>query len=104
MTTTRTMRKPRSLKVVSIVLTGRRWFRRTYGNTYCSVEICVNGKLEAKLGPTYGYGDYWRQMAEEWLRDHGYAKPKNESLRAYCERRGVVYVATVSDVARERDL
>lgn len=105
MTKTATKSKPKSITVI-----GRRWFQKTYGNTYCSAEVLVDGVPVAKLGPAYGYGEYYLQLASEWLEAEGYIKPKNykngghEPLWAVAARTGFVLSRSVSDVKRERDL
>lgn len=96
----------------SIVVLGRRWFRRSYSNTYTSVEVYVDGKLSARIGPTSGYGDYYLQLAGEVLHDTGQLQPApevyrnggREGLRSWADRAGVALSYSVTDVARERDL
>ena len=65
-------------KVDSILVVGRRWFRRGPGNTYHSVNIYVNGKYK-----------------------HGGGSPPMWQL---AKDQGFTYEATVSDVARKKDL
>lgn len=73
-------------------------------------EIIVNGENVAKLGPMYGYGDYYLQAAFEWLDANGYTnrhKAANGSSDApwgYCKDRGIVLSYSAADVRRERDL
>lgn len=88
--------RPRSLHIE-----GRRWFRKTYGNTYCTARVYLDGAAPVKLGPTSGYGDFPLQLAVEWLRTNGYPEAEygTEYLR---ETLGGTY--SVTDVARERDL
>ena len=73
----------------SVTIAGRRWFQRSYGNTYHSVTIYADG-FSFILSTQYGYGDQWEQTARDWLRDVGFT--------------GTVEVGSVTDVARERDL
>lgn len=51
----------------TIHISGRRWFRKSAGNTYNSVRIYINGKQAAYLPCAYGYGDFYLQRAHEWL-------------------------------------
>ena len=82
-------------------ISGRRWFQKSYGNTYHSVTLYQDGKPVARLGPHYGYGDHYLQTAVEWLREHGH--PNAEYGTRYLrETLGASY--DVADVARERDL
>jgi len=55
----------------NITIIGRRWFQRSFGNTYFSVEIFNNNELIAKVPYEYGYGDQYRQAAFEILREMG---------------------------------
>lgn len=97
--------KPKSIQII-----GRRWFQRTYGNTYCTAEIWVDGAQVAMLKPRYGYGEYYEQMAWEWLAEKKYVKPEKypsgglEPPWRYCQDRGIQYVKRVYDVKRQRDL
>ena len=86
---------------MSLHIEGRRWFRRSAGNTYCSARIHKDGEIIATLGPTGGYGDYPLQLAVEWLRKNGY--PEAEYGTRYLREvlRGSYSVA---DVQREKDL
>jgi len=56
-----------------IIIDGRRWFQKTYGNTYHSVTVTVDGQTFSS-GIHYGYGDQYRQTALELLQKHGYFK------------------------------
>jgi hypothetical protein len=97
------------MKTLTVV--GKRWFARTYGNTYHSVEVVVDGQSIGNSGKHYGYGDQYLQTATAMLMDKGlvpdiekYENGGHESLWRYAEKRGINYTYHVSDVARERDL
>ena len=68
-----------SLKTIQIQ--GAKWFDKVNGNTYCSCVVTINFGLKNEFSfsmPfTYGYGDYYRQMAIEAIIKHGIA-PKSE--------------------------
>lgn len=88
---------------MNLHISGRRWFRRTYGNTYTAAYVYLNGECVAKLGPTGGYGDYYLQLAIDWLKAHGHVPADAEYGTRYLrETLGATY--DVVDVARERDL
>lgn len=82
---------------------GRRWFQRTYGNTYHSVRIFEDGALLATLPYQYGYGDQYLQTALDWLKANGKAPADAEYGTRYLRE---VLGATwkVADVARQKDL
>lgn len=62
-----------------IKIYGRRWFRRTYGGTYFRVYIYVDGELVHESPLHSGYGDYYLEVATQWLEDEGYIPPRPES-------------------------
>lgn len=106
MPTTATRHKTRSITII-----GRRWFQRGPGNTYHAVDILVDGKQVHSVGFRYGYGDMYNQTAREWLNANGYLPcienldgTPGESLWRYCERSGINFVDTVTDVPRKKDL
>ena len=95
----------------TLTITGRRWFQRSYGNTYCSATVHLDGELIATVPETYGYGDYYRQAAMEAVDATGWLPPRKqyangsyEGTRQWAERNNISVVSNVSDVARERDL
>lgn len=89
-----------------IEITGRRWFQKSFGNTYHSATVALDGKQVFASAKTYGYGDQYRQTAEDWLRASGLLTDwrEGESLREWCERHEVILVVNVADVSRKRDL
>ena len=72
--------KPNADEVKTLSIVGRRWFQRTYGNTYHSVSIEVNGKRVADLPRAYGYGEQYLWRAWEWLMDNNYVYPEISEL------------------------
>lgn len=80
------------IRVNSIIT--RRWFEKTNGNMYHTVELVLDNGTTRKSPRAYGYGDMWRQTARNLL--------GTES--------GLVYhievwnEATVLDVPRKKDL
>lgn len=88
---------------------GRRWFQTTYGNTYHSVRIWINGEQVAYLPFQYGYGEGFLQTALDWLDDNGYIKREEYSngSKAYGTlflREGLGGTYSVIDVQRKKDL
>lgn len=96
---------------MSIHIEGRRWFQKTYGNTYHSVRIFKDGKLLVHLPYQYGYGEGFLQTAFEWLGNNGMPEllekyengsPKNYGTQYLREVMGGTY--SVIDVMRKGDL
>jgi hypothetical protein len=90
---------------------GRRWFQKSYGNTYHSVTIYQHGEVIAQLPRQYGYGDQFLQTAFAWLADNGFpclaetypnGCHKNQNTRFLREQLGSSY--SVADVERQKDL
>ena len=88
---------------MAIRIEGRRWFQRTYGNTYHSVRIYQDGELLASLPYQYGYGDQYLQTALDWLKANGYA-PVDAPYGTLYLREELGATWTVQDVTRQRDL
>lgn len=93
---------------------GRRWFEKTNGNTYHSVEVYdESGKQIVRVPLAYGYGDQYRQTALDALVMLGIYPNTRASHGGYeCYRRfnfskesgGDGNLFSVSDVARKKDL
>jgi hypothetical protein len=97
-----------------IVIIGRRWFQRTYGNTYHSVTVSVDGVVIGHTPMAYGYGDQYIQSAFEILQDKGIYPKTGERkngmdndyskfLQDRMDHRDR-FTVSVSDVARQKDL
>lgn len=105
-------------KCLDITITARRWFARTYGNTYHSVTVTVgmgqSVEFRAREPYAYGYGEQYLQTAFSLLqaggifpkterRLNGFDVDYSEFLDAMREKKHNFYI-NVSDVARKRDL
>ena len=92
--------------IQSITIIGRRWLQRTYGNTYFTAVGIVNGRTVVHLPMEYGYGDHYADRTWEELIKLGFIPDMepHEFKREYCERKGIAYTYSATDVARERDL
>ena len=87
-------------RIETLKIYGRRWFQKSYGNTYHTVTVIVNGE-EMKSGITYGYGNHYLQTAADMLRNAGYDIPKdNGEAYAMMTR----YEHNAEDVKRKKDL
>lgn len=85
-----------------LLIIGRRWFQRSYGNTYHTVEI-KNIFTQEQIIYTnieYGYGDQYKATAHMALKKLGYDVP--DSYEDFIRAPGVYF--TVCDVERKRDL
>ena len=87
-------------KIITII--GRRWFQKSYGNTYHTVVVMADDK-EQKSEKTYGYDDQYQQTAIDILHGMGYEDAKYP-LSLWCRDNGIEFNCHVSDVTRERDL
>lgn len=81
----------------------RRWFGRTYGNTYHSVRIWADGKQIASLPYQYGYGEQWLQTALDWLRSQKLI-PQGDNYGTMYLRETLGGTYSVIDVTRKGDL
>jgi hypothetical protein len=93
-------------KFKTLEILGRRWFQRSYGNTYHTTEIIVDGERVHKTGQEYGYGDQYVQSAVAWLVANDYLSPlwAGKPLWQLRDEYGIQYRAEAIDVPRERDL
>ena len=82
----------------------KRWFQRSYGNTYNSVSLYLENGETVTLSKTYGYGDYCLQRAEEWIKENcDCPNPDNlTGTRFLREVVGATY--SIIDVSRQKDL
>ena len=87
-------------KIESLKINGKKWFQKSYGNTYHTAEVTVNGE-KIKSGITYGYENHYLQTAVDLLQKNGYELP-NEQSAAYafvCQ-----YPHEAINVKRKKDL
>lgn len=85
-------------KINTMKIEGKRWFQRSYGNTYHTVKVFVNGEV-LKSEITYGYGSHYLQTAAELLKENGYDIPEdNGKAYAYV----IDFPHTVEDVKRKK--
>ena len=98
------MARKRKPKV--IVIQGRRWFQKSYGNTYHSVVVRVDGEKVGSIDFAYGYGNQYAFNGRQILIENGYLKDIEEftPLSLYCREKGIVLVDNVTDVQRKKDL
>jgi hypothetical protein len=91
------------------LVNGKRWFAKTYWNTYNSVDIYIIEDGEQKhlayLPKTYWYWDYFLQRAVEWLFTNGYIE-KIDHWNGFSSYDKTKYniIDTVQDVTRQKDL
>ena len=95
----------------TIHIEGRRWFQRTYGNTYHSVRIFRDGEEIAYLPFQYGYGEQFLQTAFDWLAEHGYPELAERLPNGARRLFGTQYLRetmhgtySIIDVTRKSDL
>lgn len=89
-----------------LTIIGRRWFQKSCGNTYHSAEIFVDGKQIEGISCKYGYGSSYLQSALAKLQAQGYLKDmdSSKSLWRYCEENVIIFVDSVTNVQRKKDL
>jgi len=96
--------------VKTITVIGKRWFQRTYGNTYNSAQIMVNGRTVANLPEDYGYGSMYMQRATKWLDAHGYVTLEHyehggmSPLWQYCRDKKIILRTNKQENCKKRDL
>jgi hypothetical protein len=89
--------------IMSLHIKGKRWFQKSYGNTYHSVRIFKDNEQLVYLPFQYGYGEQFLQTAIDWLKANGEIPADAEYGTHYLrETLGGTYA--VEDVDRKRDL
>lgn len=85
---------------------GKRWFQKTYGNTYHTTEIIIDNKLVHKTSKSYGYGDQYLQTAVAWLVKEKIlpSKALRRPIWQLRDEMGFELSYHTEDVRRERDL
>ena len=94
-------------KTMIIDIIGKRWFQKSYGNTYFSSKVYIDGHLVAELSKQYGYDDHYIFESHKVLSEltHGVVPdPKKVALWRYCRENNVILNTSVVDVTRQRDL
>jgi len=74
----------------SLFIEAREWTDKTYGNSYFSARIWVDGGQVAILPFQYGYGDQFLYEAQKKLLELGYLpqEGKNQGLWSIAEQNG----------------
>jgi len=74
----------------SLFIEAREWTDKTYGNSYFSARIWVDGGQVAILPFQYGYGDQFLYEAQKKLLELGYLpqEGKNQGLWSIAEQQG----------------
>ena len=102
--------------IASIQVSGRRWFQRSAGNTYCSANILItftDASTESiRVPKQYGYGDFYLQAATDALEQAGYMPGREHASngsaepawRYFRDDRNIPFFYFATDVSREKDL
>lgn len=88
-------------KINTLEIRAKKWFQRSYGNTYHVVKVIVNDDIVLQSGITYGYGRHYLTTAANLLRDNGFGIP-DDNNEAYSLM--TKYTYTEEDVDRKKDL
>jgi hypothetical protein len=99
-------------EIHSVRILGRRWFQKTYGNTYFSAVAIVNGKEVAKIDYEYGYGDQYLHSITDRLETLGYMPGRVHNANGsadpawyyFRDLHKVAFTYGVVDVQRKKDL
>lgn len=87
-----------------IEVEGRRWFQKTYGNTYHTVKILIDGELKFTLPMQYGYGDSYKDNAIDHLIKVGELPEHVKKEPSYYLRENFNIKFSVVDVDRKKEL
>jgi len=85
-------------KIKMITITAKKWFQKTYGNTYHSVSVYRDSEFLGYIPFRYGYDDHYLNTAAGIL-----GIPETE-LRHDIRTNENKYHITVIDVQRKKEL
>lgn len=99
--------EPRPTKIKEITISARRWFQKTYGNTYFSVKYSIDGGDWVHVTDyEYGYENQCSYAAFKHMQSKGVLPkiPTNQSPFNWCACAGVKVHENIVDVDRKKDL
>jgi hypothetical protein len=82
---------------LKIHVDAKRWFDKTYGNTYHSVKVYVNNELIGENSFCYGYDQAWQQTAHEILMKKGYFQKTGLSLSSGANKDYYNFITWIRD-------
>lgn len=101
-------KKKKEIKKIEVL--GRRWFDRKNGNTYCASKVYINDNLVITTNWTYGYEEFYLQLANEELNKAGLIKSEKHTstgslvpLWRYCSENDIDFSYSAID-GTKRDL
>ena len=92
-------------EVNELSVIAKEWFDKTYGNSYFSCQITINGTDKIYLPFQYGYGDFYLEAAKRVLIDNGYTQFNvNEALCYFCRENNIYFFNTKYENCLQRDV
>lgn len=88
-------------KINTLEISAKRWFQKSFGNTYHVVKAVVNEEEVVISDICYGYDNHFLTTAANLLRNKGYEVPEDNG-KAYAMM--AKFLCTVEDVKRKKDL
>lgn len=84
----------------SLFIETKEWHDKTYGNTYFSARIWIDGEIVHTLGFQYGYGNQSEYESQKWLLANYYLpqEGKNRALSYILKDLGIDYYYAKSSV------
>lgn len=94
-------------RIKTLIITGKSWFDRVNGNSYCSARCTINFGLKSEMSFAvpfqYGYGNFYKQAALEKLAEMT-GESSNE-ISARCFYGGTIHThATKQENCLKRDV
>lgn len=86
----------------TLIIQGRKWFRKSYGNTYHTVTVAIDGE-QVYNSPIYS-GNHCEQTARMWLVKYNHLPNDYGCLGSWCQDNNVLLVSIATNVVREKDL
>lgn len=92
-------------KIKSIEVQARRWFQKSFGNTYFSGELYINEELICSVNFEYGYDEQCIHNLTKLAQKKG-ALPSDPKLILwrFCSDNNIELLTNIVDVKRKKDL
>jgi len=96
------------MNISRISLVCKKWYDKTYGNTYFSCRVLVDNEVVTTLEFQSGYGEHFKEEANRWLNDNGYIDNPSHSngsrtpLWHYCEANNIILNSSEYEVKTQK--
>jgi hypothetical protein len=84
----------------SIFIEARQWHDRTYGNSYYSAQVFIDGEHVYSTGMRYGYEYQYEHDISRDLANMGLLPGDTDNVRRYCRDNGIDFYSVRYDTPK----